>query len=98
MYSMIKRLYSMAVKGLRWWPAIRLGRLGSRNADSAEPHRQPATTAGWGARAGVGRVACLGGWWCGVNGAQREAGFDPGAELGPRLRRVREERGLSVRE
>ena len=26
------------------------------------------------------------------------AGFDPGAELGPRLRRVREERGLSVRE
>jgi transcriptional regulator with XRE-family HTH domain len=26
------------------------------------------------------------------------AGFDPGAELGPRLRRVREDRGLSVRE
>ena len=29
---------------------------------------------------------------------EREAGFDPGAELGPRLRRVREDRGLSVRE
>jgi mannose-6-phosphate isomerase-like protein (cupin superfamily)/DNA-binding XRE family transcriptional regulator len=29
---------------------------------------------------------------------ERGAGFDPGAELGPRLRRVREDRGLSVRE
>ena len=39
----------------------------------------------------------------GMNGPEREApereaGFDPGTELGPRLRRVREERGLSVRE
>jgi len=34
----------------------------------------------------------------GVNGPERDPGFDPGAELGPRLRRVREERGLSVRE
>jgi transcriptional regulator with XRE-family HTH domain len=33
-----------------------------------------------------------------MSGLEREAGFDPGAELGPRLRRVREERGLSVRE
>jgi transcriptional regulator with XRE-family HTH domain/mannose-6-phosphate isomerase-like protein (cupin superfamily) len=33
-----------------------------------------------------------------MNGPERDAGFDPGAELGPRLRRVREERGLSVRE
>jgi mannose-6-phosphate isomerase-like protein (cupin superfamily)/DNA-binding XRE family transcriptional regulator len=30
--------------------------------------------------------------------AERGVGFDPGAELGPRLRRVREDRGLSVRE
>ena len=30
--------------------------------------------------------------------AEREGGFDPGAELGPRLRRVREDRGISVRE
>ena len=29
---------------------------------------------------------------------ERGGGFDPGAELGPRLRRVREDRGLSVRE
>jgi mannose-6-phosphate isomerase-like protein (cupin superfamily)/DNA-binding XRE family transcriptional regulator len=29
---------------------------------------------------------------------ERDGGFDPGAELGPRLRRVREDRGLSVRE
>jgi transcriptional regulator with XRE-family HTH domain len=34
----------------------------------------------------------------GMNGPERDGGFDPGAELGPRLRRVREERGLSVRE
>jgi len=34
----------------------------------------------------------------GMNGLEWGAGFDPGAELGPRLRRVREERGLSVRE
>ena len=34
----------------------------------------------------------------GMNGPERDVGFDPGAELGPRLRRVREERGLSVRE
>ena len=33
-----------------------------------------------------------------MNGPERDAGFDPGAELGPRLRWVREERGLSVRE
>jgi DNA-binding XRE family transcriptional regulator/mannose-6-phosphate isomerase-like protein (cupin superfamily) len=33
-----------------------------------------------------------------MNGPERDGGFDPGAELGPRLRRVREERGLSVRE
>src|SRR5262252_4115559 len=33
-----------------------------------------------------------------MNGPEREVGFDPGAELGPRLRRVREDRGLSVRE
>ena len=33
-----------------------------------------------------------------MKGLERDAGFDPGAELGPRLRRVREERGLSVRE
>jgi len=33
-----------------------------------------------------------------MGGVEREGGFDPGAELGPRLRRVREERGLSVRE
>ena len=33
-----------------------------------------------------------------MEGPERGAGFDPGAELGPRLRRVREERGLSVRE
>jgi DNA-binding XRE family transcriptional regulator/mannose-6-phosphate isomerase-like protein (cupin superfamily) len=31
-------------------------------------------------------------------GLERDAAFDPGTELGPRLRRVREERGLSVRE
>jgi DNA-binding XRE family transcriptional regulator/mannose-6-phosphate isomerase-like protein (cupin superfamily) len=31
-------------------------------------------------------------------GLERDAAFDPGAELGPRLRRVREDRGLSVRE
>src|SRR5262249_56460574 len=37
-----------------------------------------------------------GGW--GMNGAERDVAFEPGAELGPRLRRVREERGLSVRE
>jgi transcriptional regulator with XRE-family HTH domain len=33
-----------------------------------------------------------------MNGPERDTGFDPGTELGPRLRRVREERGLSVRE
>jgi transcriptional regulator with XRE-family HTH domain len=33
-----------------------------------------------------------------MKGLERDAGFDPGAELGPRLRRVREDRGLSVRE
>ena len=33
-----------------------------------------------------------------MNGPERDAAFDPGAELGPRLRRVRVERGLSVRE
>jgi DNA-binding XRE family transcriptional regulator/mannose-6-phosphate isomerase-like protein (cupin superfamily) len=33
-----------------------------------------------------------------MNGPDRDAAFDPGAELGPRLRRVREDRGLSVRE
>src|SRR5215470_5255398 len=33
---------------------------------------------------------------CGCQG--RVMGFDPGAELGPRLRQVREQRGLSVRE
>jgi transcriptional regulator with XRE-family HTH domain/mannose-6-phosphate isomerase-like protein (cupin superfamily) len=33
-----------------------------------------------------------------VSGLERDAGFDPGAELGPRLRRVREDRGISVRE
>ena len=33
-----------------------------------------------------------------MRGLERDAGFDPGAELGPRLRRVREDRGLSVRE
>jgi transcriptional regulator with XRE-family HTH domain len=33
-----------------------------------------------------------------MNGPERDVGFDPGTELGPRLRRVREERGLSVRE
>ncbi len=33
-----------------------------------------------------------------MNGPERDAAFDPGAQLGPRLRRVREERGLSVRE
>ncbi len=33
-----------------------------------------------------------------MNRLERGAGFDPGAELGPRLRAVREERGLSVRE
>ena len=33
-----------------------------------------------------------------MKGLEREAGFDPGAELGPLLRRVREDRGLSVRE
>ena len=33
-----------------------------------------------------------------MEGPERGAGFDPGAELGPRLRRVREDRGLSVRE
>jgi len=33
-----------------------------------------------------------------MNGPEQDVGFDPGAELGPRLRRVREERGLSVRE
>jgi DNA-binding XRE family transcriptional regulator/mannose-6-phosphate isomerase-like protein (cupin superfamily) len=33
-----------------------------------------------------------------MNRLERDAGFDPGAELGPRLRRVREDRGLSVRE
>ncbi len=31
-------------------------------------------------------------------GLERDAAFDPGAELGPRLRRVREDRGLSARE
>ena len=31
-------------------------------------------------------------------GPERDVAFDPGAELGPRLRRVREDRGLSVRE
>ena len=33
-----------------------------------------------------------------MSGPERDAGFDPGAELGPRLRRVREDRGISVRE
>jgi DNA-binding XRE family transcriptional regulator/mannose-6-phosphate isomerase-like protein (cupin superfamily) len=33
-----------------------------------------------------------------VDGHERGAAFDPGAQLGPRLRAVREERGLSVRE
>jgi transcriptional regulator with XRE-family HTH domain/mannose-6-phosphate isomerase-like protein (cupin superfamily) len=33
-----------------------------------------------------------------MKGLEEGAGFDPGAELGPRLRRVREDRGLSVRE
>ena len=33
-----------------------------------------------------------------MKGLERDTGFDPGAELGPRLRRVREDRGLSVRE
>src|SRR6266496_1352458 len=33
-----------------------------------------------------------------MKGLERDAAFDPGAELGPRLRRVREDRGLSVRE
>jgi transcriptional regulator with XRE-family HTH domain len=33
-----------------------------------------------------------------MGGLERDAGFDPGAELGPRLRRVREDRGISVRE
>ena len=33
-----------------------------------------------------------------MNGPERDAAFDPGVQLGPRLRRVREERGLSVRE
>jgi DNA-binding XRE family transcriptional regulator/mannose-6-phosphate isomerase-like protein (cupin superfamily) len=33
-----------------------------------------------------------------MKGLEGGASFDPGAELGPRLRRVREERGLSVRE
>jgi transcriptional regulator with XRE-family HTH domain/mannose-6-phosphate isomerase-like protein (cupin superfamily) len=33
-----------------------------------------------------------------MKGLERDPGFDPGAELGPRLRRVREDRGLSVRE
>jgi len=33
-----------------------------------------------------------------MSGPEQEVGFDPGAELGPRLRRVREDRGLSVRE
>jgi transcriptional regulator with XRE-family HTH domain len=33
-----------------------------------------------------------------MEGLERDAGFDPGAELGPRLRRVREDRGISVRE
>jgi transcriptional regulator with XRE-family HTH domain len=93
MYSMIKRLYSVAVKGRPYGLA----------ASAAETPIRPSRTASplplrGGARGGVGRVACLGGWWCGVNGAERDAGFDPGTELGPRLRRVREERGLSVRE
>ena len=33
-----------------------------------------------------------------MKGPEGGAAFDPGAELGPRLRRVREDRGLSVRE
>ena len=33
-----------------------------------------------------------------MSGLERDRGFDPGAELGPRLRRVREDRGISVRE
>ena len=33
-----------------------------------------------------------------MEGPERDVAFDPGAELGPRLRRVREDRGLSVRE
>ena len=33
-----------------------------------------------------------------MKGLERDVAFDPGAELGPRLRRVREDRGLSVRE
>jgi len=33
-----------------------------------------------------------------MSGLERDGGFDPGAELGPRLRRVREDRGISVRE
>ena len=33
-----------------------------------------------------------------MDGPERARRFDPGAELGPRLRRVREDRGLSVRE
>jgi len=33
-----------------------------------------------------------------MKGLERDAAFDPGAELGPRLRRVREDRGLAVRE
>ncbi|HUL27932.1 MAG TPA: XRE family transcriptional regulator [Streptosporangiaceae bacterium] len=33
-----------------------------------------------------------------MEGLERDSAFDPGTELGPRLRRVREDRGLSVRE
>src|SRR5215475_4955008 len=86
---------------------MRARQLGSRNADPATRTASLATGAGAGREVVPGWSPALeedgspaveedGAW--GMNGPERDVAFDPGAELGPRLRRVREERGLSVRE
>ena len=99
MYSLIKRHVQCGCQGAGVGrPTMRLRRLGSRNADPAKRHRQPSY-----------RCRVWGESWRGPGrlprrkterheGPERHAAFDPGAQLGPRLRRVREERGLSVRE
>src|SRR5215471_11431200 len=128
MYSMIKRLYSVAVKRVggrggpantayptrqqkrRFGPAAPPARLPvpaphGRTASPAQLHRQSGCRRSASLAAGAevargrfGRVGWLGGKTVGMSEPERGVGFDPGAELGPRLRRVREDRGLSVRE
>src|SRR5215831_15525456 len=125
MYSMIKRLYSVAVKWSGWAgeyglpdsaaeTPIRASRTASpatvpaqhgRTASPAQLHRQSGCRRSASLAAGAevargrfGRVGWLGGKTVGMSEPERGVGFDPGAELGPRLRRVREDRGLSVRE